>query len=138
MTGPTDSPGDKFISLLDNEFITQNVWKPTFKQANGTFKNVLDYILTDKPERISNISIGEPLGSARQVHLSITFNVIVDSIPCRKFCSKNFVYGKGDYEKLNTNMNKIYLVNKFSNLNMNQTYEAFLCEYNKQCETVIL
>ena len=81
MTGPTDSPGDKLISLLDNEFITQNFWKPTLWQANGTCKNVLDYILTDKPERISNISIGEPLGSARQVHLSITFNLTVDSIP---------------------------------------------------------
>ena len=42
MTDPTDSPGDKFISLLDNELITQNFWKSTFRQANGTEKNVLD------------------------------------------------------------------------------------------------
>ena len=31
ITGPTDSPGDKFISLLDYEFITQNVWKPILR-----------------------------------------------------------------------------------------------------------
>ena len=32
MTGPTEPT----IILLDNEFITLNVWKPTFRLENGT------------------------------------------------------------------------------------------------------
>ena len=49
---------------------------------------VFDLILTEKLERTSNVSIGKLLSCAKRVHLSITWSVIVDSIPCRIFFSK--------------------------------------------------
>ena len=56
--GPENSPGAKFLNLLNDEFMSQNVYEPTFKQANGESKNVLDYVITDTPERIANLQIG--------------------------------------------------------------------------------
>ena len=65
MTGPIDSHVDKFISLLANRIITQKAWRPTFRQANRSCKNVNAYTFKDKPEWISNISIREPFSNTR-------------------------------------------------------------------------
>ena len=42
------------MHILQDEFINQSLIEPTFRQANGISKNVLDYVLSDTPERDIN------------------------------------------------------------------------------------
>ena len=42
-------------------------------------------------------------------HLSITWDILVDSITKKTFSSKKFVYSKGDYEKLKNGIESIDL-----------------------------
>ena len=137
VTGSPNNPGRKFINFLNDEFITQNVWEPTFKKANGEAKNTLDYILSDIPERISNILIGEPLSNTRQAHLSITWDTIINSNLKKNFSSKNYCFSKGNYEELNKNLCLIDWQSKMANQDTNASYETFLKEYNTLCELSI-
>ena len=125
------------MQLLDNEFISQNIWQPTFKQANGVCKNVLDYILTDVPDRVSNIVIGEPLGNADQAHLGIVWDTKLNTTAKKSFPPKKYAYKRGDYVKMNDSLEKTDWKNIFSNKDTEQWYEAYLNEYNRNCELFI-
>ena len=70
--GSDTSPGSIFIDLLDDEALTQNVYFPTFKQADNNLKNTLDYVICDTPERVQELVGQGPLGAAKQSHICIT------------------------------------------------------------------
>jgi hypothetical protein len=55
--GSNNSPGSNYIKLLNDEFLTQKVLEPTFRQANGETKNVLDYVISDIPDRITELKL---------------------------------------------------------------------------------
>ncbi len=137
ITGSSNSPGEKFLKLLNDEFITQNVWLPTFRQANGEMKNTLDYILTDNPDRVSNLNIEDPLSTTKQAHLSITCEIVTNTSIKSKFSSKKFAYSKGDYEKIKQSINAINWQEKMSDMDTNTSYSFFMEAHDNICKQFI-
>jgi hypothetical protein len=135
--GTVNSPGANFIRLLNDEFLVQNVFEPTFRQANGEQKNVLDYVITDIEERITGLETGPPLGTTQQAHLSITWEFKCNYQQSVRSNFKKFVYVKGDYEKLNREISSVDWVNKLSACDTKTAYKAFTEEYSKLCESSI-
>ena len=58
--------------------------------ANGSLKNTLDLVLTDDPERVDEVFVGEPLGKANQHHLTLRFSLKVDARIKKQWSSKKF------------------------------------------------
>ena len=83
---------ESFLGIIRNNFIHQRVTKPTFKRADGVFKNILDLVLTDVPLRIDEVFIGEPLGTANQDHLSLRWTMKVDALIEKQWSSKKLAY----------------------------------------------
>ena len=61
-------------------------------------------------------------------HLSITCDILVNSITKKTFSSKKFVYSKGDYEKLKNGIESIDLKKKYKTLSTNECSENFKSE----------
>ena len=135
--GSNNSPGSNYIKLLNDEFLTQNVFEPTFRQANGETKNVLDYVISDIPDRITELQIGPPLGNTAQAHLSITWKIKCNFHQVSKTNFKKFIFSKGNYAKLNKDISSTDWVSKLSNENTKKAYEIFTEEYKKLCESSI-
>ena len=96
------SPGSVFIDLLNDESLTQNVHFPTFKQADDTLKNTLDYVISDTPERIQEILGHGPLGATKQGHLCITWNfLLLKPLKKNKTSSVKYLLNRGQYDKMN-------------------------------------
>ncbi len=132
--GSNNSPGSNYIKLLNDEFLTQNVLEPTFRQANGETKNVLDYVISDIPDRNTELQIGPPLGNTAQAHLSITWEIKCNFHQVSKTNFKKFIFSKGNFSKLNKDISSTDWVSKLSNENTKKAYEIFTEEYKKLCE----
>ncbi|RNA06768.1 RNA-directed DNA polymerase from mobile element jockey-like [Brachionus plicatilis] len=61
--GPNDSPGNLFIDMLNNESLSQTVHFPTFRKADGSMTNTLDYVITESPDRVSLLKETPPLAA---------------------------------------------------------------------------
>ena len=136
--GPDHCSASKFLDFLNDVSLTQNIHFPTFFQANGICKNTLDYVISDTPERITNISKGPPLGSSIQGHLILTweYNLSSSNIT-KKATSLTHNYKKGDYSSLNLHFNSINWSRELQNNNINDCYEIFLDIYTSACNKFI-
>ena len=85
------SPGQIFIDMLENESLTQNVKSPTFQRADGQIHNTLDLIISDTPERISELAFTAPLGKTKQGHLCLIWNYHL-SIPIKQELTSSKIY----------------------------------------------
>lgn len=75
--------------------------KPTFRLANGDERNTLDLLVSDSPERVSEVDIGNPLGLGQQGHMSITFRLNLNHRITRQFCSRRYNYKSANILGLN-------------------------------------
>ena len=136
--GSDTSAGAVFIDLLDDEALTQNVHFPTFKQADDTLKNTLDYIISDTPERVQELLGHGPLGGAKQGHLCLTWNYqLAKPLKKSKISSVKFLHKKGQYIKINEMFNEINWTSLFQNISVDYCYQIFQEKYNEACEKFI-
>ncbi|RNA25747.1 RNA-directed DNA polymerase from mobile element jockey-like, partial [Brachionus plicatilis] len=99
--GNEDSPGSKFIELLNGESLYQHVNKPTFRKANGSLSNTLDYIITDSPYRKHYVNDSAPLGAREQAHLTLTWEYQLATCTSEVSISCRYKYNQVEYAKLN-------------------------------------
>ncbi|XP_065679753.1 uncharacterized protein LOC136094094 [Hydra vulgaris] len=76
-----DRQAQIFLDNLNDNFLTQNVTKPTFNSGTLSEGNTLDLILTDAPERISIIGYNPPLSNLNNAHQILPISLT--SIPCK-------------------------------------------------------
>ena len=128
------SPNSKFVDIINDESLTQNILMPTFLQANSTCVNTLDYVITDDPSRVSSVSIDQPLGPANQGHLLIWYNYHIDNhlLPI-KHRSRKFNYKKGRYLEFNDKINSYNWPEMFDKKSIELCYDIFTSIYEKAC-----
>ena len=129
--GSSNSPASRFLDTLQDLTLIQHVTFPTFMQANATCKNILDYVITDSPESISNIINTAPLGCTDQGHLILNWDYnLSNPLNLPKHSSIKFNYKKGDYSNFMTHTD---WHSKFEDKDVNQCYDIFTSEYNQAC-----
>ena len=86
----------RFLESIRNCFLTQHVQEPTHFRGEQK-ANVLDLILTNAENMISDLEYGAPIGSSH--HVSLKFKIkCYSELPTRG--RKTFRYTKGDYTEL--------------------------------------
>ena len=112
--------------MLENESLTQNVKSPTFQRADGQINNTLDLIISDTPERISELAFTAPLGKTKLGHLCLTWNYhLSQPIKQERTSSIKFALKKGNYDKINQKFNDQNCDELFNHKTTNECYNLF-------------
>ena len=133
INGKSNSSGDQFVDLINDEHLVQNVKVPTFMQANGVQQNILDYVITESEQRIDQITTGHPLGDTDQGHLILSWDFELESStqPNLKTQSNILNYRRGNYDLMREHISKVNWNRRLDNLDPNSQYESFLSVYNE-------
>jgi len=133
-----DEQTRKFLDLLSDETLTQNIHFPTFLKANGTPTSTLDYIISDSPNRLQKIFSSPPLGSALQGHSviswSTTLKISHKNAPVRR---NRLKFKKGLYAELSKFIINHEWPTLLANKSIDDSYSTFLKIYNSVCSSFI-
>lgn len=127
-----------FVMTTNDTYLEQCVHQPTFADCRNTSENILDLIFAESRDRISELATGPPLGTADQGHKTISF-ALGHSVQraTKKFSSSKLNFIKGDYTSINDELSKIDWNRQLETLNVEKSYEFFLTEYKRICESFI-
>ena len=89
--GYTGVEDQKFLCLVQGNFLTQHVLEPTRAAS------VLDIVLSSQKEFVYNVVIQEPLGSSDHNQLHFNINIKSDKTKV-KHCRRDF--RKGNYQEI--------------------------------------
>jgi len=111
------------IECVRDNFLTQMVDRPT-RYRHGQNANILDLILTDKPEFVDKVEYSSNLGASDHVSLFLTLNCMpvkyTDSLLKRNF-------HKGDYEAVRKDLEAVDW-SEMNTLSVEKGYQFFLNE----------
>nr|XP_047141317.1 uncharacterized protein LOC124816251 [Hydra vulgaris] len=142
---------------LNDNFLTQNVTKPTFNSGTLSEGKTLDLILTDAPERISIIGYNPPLSNLNNAHKVLYWNYILKkpttskssfgkskltgNYPKKNQQHQNLPLGKskltGNYQEMNNSFHSIRWSRIFSNKNVDESYKIFVNKYQELSDCYI-
>lgn len=113
-----------FIDTFNDIALSQVVMAPTHNKGN-----ILDIILTDKPDNIHNIDIDKDSGLGCSDHFPIKFNLKLSSR--RKKSTKRYVYNfkKADWVHMNSDFENTDWDSIFANKNMEDSWDAFKVKF---------
>ncbi len=128
-----DKSAQVLLSNLNSNYISQLVNEPTFSN------NFLDLILTDDSCRVSEVSIGPPLGVSEKnsFHSTITWKFAMQdkSLDNRVITKRN--YQMGDYLRMSAHLSNIDWNEMFTSSNVDICYVRFLKIYDSALEEYI-
>jgi len=87
-------PAQCFLTCIQDCFLYQHTREPTHYR-HGQTANVLDLVLTNGEELVSDLQYTEPVGKSHHVMLSWTMNCYQQRVPTK---TVKYSYDKGDYE----------------------------------------
>ena len=96
-------PAFQLYNKINDSFLEQLILEPT-RHRRGQTSNILDWVLTNYPEKTDNLQILAPLGQKGD-HNVITFDYEVPKGHCQT--NNSFLcYSKGDYGKINKELSE--------------------------------
>jgi Reverse transcriptase (RNA-dependent DNA polymerase)/Endonuclease-reverse transcriptase len=120
----------QFVKTLDECYLSQCVTEPTF------LGNFLDLVITDSPDRLSQIKVGAPLGSTacNHLHSIITWQLYLkDVINNNSICRNKLNYKKADFIVINEHLTNAFSTDTLDQLNdVNYNYNKLL-EIHSNC-----
>ncbi len=125
-----------FIDTINDNYIEQNVFEPTFQLDDGKSTNILDLILSDNSERIRDLTINPQLGDIKRAHYVLKWKFDVENID-KKFYDKKYFFKKGNYVYMNQDLSKVDWNNKFRDRTVNDCYDILLEIYHNLCDQYI-
>jgi hypothetical protein len=130
------SLANQFVDLINDISLHQFIIEPTYIKSNGQSKNTLDLVFAESNERINEVTLGPPLGNAKQGHKSIKFEFTLahNNRKNVKFSSRSLNYRRGDYSAIDKWFKGIDWHSFLANKSVGDAFKLFLAEYRKACE----
>jgi hypothetical protein len=75
----------------------------------------------------------EKVRTTKQAHLSITCEIVTNTVKNSQFSSKKFAFSKGDYEKIKQSINAINWQEKMSDMDTNTSYSFIMEAHDNIC-----
>ena len=121
--GTTTTPLEAaFMNCLQDTYMTQQVSEPT-RGRNGEDPSILDLVMSNYPNIVSEISYEAPLGKSDHACLKFNINCFrTEQGKNRKF----HLYDKGDYLQMASELNNVDWQQKIGHLgDPHEAYEVF-------------
>ena len=129
--GNTQSDEFKFIECLRDNYLHQHVNKPTRGRGSDT-PNLLDLIMTNEEQMITDIDHQSPLGKSDHNVLSLRVNCYSNT-----YARKKTYYNKANYEEIRNELNKIDWNTTLDVEDINQQWEVCLTKMKEQIESYV-
>jgi hypothetical protein len=127
----------KFLKTLDDSFFIQHVHFPTFQLSPDNQTDAIDLVLSETPNRISELTNGPILGKITRAHVSLEWKINIKSTQFKSgFSSMRYKYKWGDYDKMNYFFNTIDW-NLQTEKTVQEQYNHFMQIYNSACKQFI-
>ena len=127
-----------FIENLNDNYLQQCVYEPTFQTEIGKRTNTVDLIITHNYNKVRDVEICAPLGNIEKAQNVIKWNFELNGNSQESmFNSRQYCYSKGDYAKFNAEMSTTDWTMLFENKTVDESYETFLTQYNNACNRLI-
>ena len=126
-------PASLMYDKLNDLFLKQVVTEPT-RYREGETQNLLDWVLTNNPDRIENLQCGPPLGEKGD-HCTILFKIVVKY--SHKDKGGNYCFNKGDYHRIKENLCRIDWDAEIGSDNIEIAWLKFQSIMNKTIEQFI-
>ena len=94
-TGGTNSDEQSFLDAVNDLFLHQHVNEPT-RQRTGQRPSLLDLVLTNDEDTVSDVNIGPPIGKSD--HMTVTFEMDVDAADTEEPLSRSYYHA--DYDTI--------------------------------------
>ena len=118
----THSEEHYFLEALRDNYAPQLIMKPT-RGRKGQVPNILDLLVTEKEEKISNVEVRSPIGKSDHSVMAFTVNCKISASCARQV---RYNYNKGNYDKIKDNLREIKLVDKLAETNdVEEQWEIF-------------
>lgn len=125
-----DSVSGRFLSALDNCFVSQCVFEPTFQNAaDVTGGSILDFILTDSAERVLDVVLSPPIGRIQMAHAVINWKLAIGGSKKVMFRTKRN-WNKGKYKEINTELSGVKWADLFDSNALDTCYEFFFVNFS--------
>ena len=128
-TGNTTPTEKKFLKTLDECFMYQFVYFPTFQTTDTNSTDTLDLIMAENPNRIFDLKAGPILGKITKAHFTLEFKVAIKNVQKEKFQSDYLAYRHGKYEEMNQYLERVDW-SILNGINTQQQYNKILEIYN--------
>ncbi|XP_065671854.1 uncharacterized protein LOC136089716 [Hydra vulgaris] len=115
-----------FKKTVNDCFLSQNVFFPTFQITDKDSTNILDLIFTEKSNCVSELTSNPPLRKIVHPHMILTWNNLISANIINKKFISSYIYKKGDNVNMLKYFNSINWKAVFEDRNINQCYEKFL------------
>ncbi|XP_073519598.1 uncharacterized protein [Phyllobates terribilis] len=120
--------GNRFLSIIKDNYLSQLVQEPT----RGTA--LLDLILTNRPDRITEVQVGGHLGNSD--HNIIQFHMCFSRVPS-KGVTKTLNFRRAKFDQLRDALHLIDWDSIFSNRSTDRKWEIFKTVLHSHCRRYI-
>ena len=131
--GNTQSEEFKFIECLRDNYLFQHVNKPTRGRGADT-PHLLDLIMTNVEEMITDIDHLSPLGKSDHSVLSLKINCYSR---INTYAKQKIYYNKANYEEIKNELNKIDWKTTLDSKDINQQWEIFVTKIKEQIKNYV-
>src|SRR5208282_837976 len=109
ISAPSINLGSNFIDILNDFYLQQLVTCPT--RVCSSTSSILDLVICSHPASVNNLVVGREISD----HCLITFNISLLPIIAENIPRRVFVYSKGNYDQLRSDLN-LFSTEFFDNL----------------------
>ena len=121
--GSPTSFSAKFLDTVQDSFLSQHTTQPTRNHPSQR-SSILDLILTNDPDDVTNLVHLPPLGSSD--HNCLMWDLCCKVIHKQNKTNKLYNYFKGDYDSLNNHFLEMDWSSKFEGHDINYNYNSFI------------
>ena len=124
--GNENSAGHRLVDAFEDLYLCQGVSKPSFTQANGDTKHVLDLVLFESQCRVNEVRHGPGLGSTRQHHHLLSWTYQLQSTISKTDELPRLNYAKGCYDDMNAYLGSVDWPAMFDGKSFQDSYDIFV------------
>ena len=121
-----------FLEMFSDLGLVQTIEEPTHQHGN-----ILDVLLTNSPQTLSNISVGDENSVCKSDHFPINFNISANVRRTRPVKREIYNFQKADWAKLNLELSKIPWHSLLSDNSAEVCWQNFKTILHNACDSHI-
>ena len=128
----TNTISQAFLELFNDLGLVQTIQEPTHQHGN-----ILDVLLTNSPQSLSNIIVGDENSVCKSDHFPINFNILANVRRKRPVKREIYNFKKADWAKLNLELSNIPWHSLLSDCSIEVCWQNFKTIFHQACDNHI-
>lgn len=128
----TNAISQAFLEMFNDQGLVQTIEEPTHHHGN-----ILDVLLTNSPQTLSNVIVGDENSVCKSDHFPINFSILANVRRKRPVKREIYNFKKADWAKLNSELSKIPWHSLLSSNSIEACWQNFKTSFHNACDSHI-